>query len=69
MILILRAGNRANKRRRTGRKSDNRCHLGMLGGEGSESIKRTIAGYADISVGSDLKMLRSALENLEFWGY
>ena len=34
-------GNRANKRRRTGRKSDYRCHLGMLGGEGSESIKRT----------------------------
>jgi hypothetical protein len=60
---------RAKKRRRTGQKSDNRCHLGMLGGERSESIKLTIAEYADIPVGSDLKMLRDAIENLEFWGY
>jgi hypothetical protein len=60
---------RPNKRRRAGQKSDNRCHLGMLGGDGSESIKRTIAEYCDIPIGSDLIMLRDAIENLEFWGY
>jgi hypothetical protein len=59
------------KRRRTGRTSDNCCHLRLLdlGGEGGMFIKRTIAEFAGISVGPYLKLLRSALENLEYWGY
>lgn len=64
-------GSNRAKRRRTGRTTDNRCRLRMLdlGGEGGMWIKRTIAGYADIPVGPHLKLLRSALENLKFWGY
>ena len=67
----LSGSKRANKRRRTGRTTDNRCHLRMLdlGGEGGMWIKRNIAQFADIPVGPRLKMLRDALENLKFWGY
>jgi len=60
-----------SKRRRTGRRTDNCCHLRMLdlGYETGAVIKRKIAEFAGIPVGPELKMLRAALENLQFWGY
>ena len=60
-----------SKRRRTGRKTDDRCHLRMLdlGEETASSIKRKIAEYAGIPVGPQLKLLRAAVENLQYWGY
>jgi hypothetical protein len=70
---ISTGGNKRAKRRRTGRKRDNcplcQLHLLEIGGEGGEWIKRNIAQFADIPVGSDLKLFRSAIENLEYWGY
>jgi hypothetical protein len=48
-----------------------RCHLPRLdcGHETGVHFKRQIAEYAGVPMGHELKMLRSALANLEFWGY
>lgn len=66
-------GNKRAKRRRTGRKSDNRSlcqlHLINIGGEGGEAMKRAIFDFAGIPFGPDLKLYRTALENLEHFGY
>lgn len=60
-----------SKRRRTCRGPEKRCHLRMLdfGSETAESIKRTIAEFADVPIGPELKILHSALDTLQFWGY
>jgi len=44
-----------------------RCQLPHL--DTGNDIKRLIAQFADIPLGTELLLLRSALENLEFWGY
>jgi len=46
-----------------------RCHLSMLDTGGGSDIKRHIAEFSGISTGTELSLLRAALENLEFWGY
>lgn len=48
-----------------------RCHLPRLdfGYETGVHFKLQIAEYADVPIGHQLKMLRSASANLEFWGY
>ena len=59
------------KRRRTCRGPANQCHLRLLDacGDAGPSIKRMIAEYADIPIGEDLQILRTALDTLQFWGY
>jgi len=44
-----------------------RCHLPKL--DGGEDIKRLIGEFVGIDFGKELKLLRSAVGNLEFWGY
>ena len=44
-----------------------RCQLPRL--DTGDDIKRLIAQFADVPLGTELLLLRSALENLEFWGY
>ena len=58
------------KRRRTCRGPANQCHLRLLDacGDAGPSIKRMIAEYADIPIGEDLQILRSALDTLRVLG-
>ena len=44
-----------------------RCRLPLL--DTGDDIKRLIAQFAGIPVGKEVRLLRAALENLEFWGY
>jgi len=46
-----------------------RCRLPLLDSGGGDEIKRLIANFADIPVGKEVRLLRAALANLEFWGY
>jgi hypothetical protein len=67
-VSISPSNRKRSKRRRTVR---GKCNLRMLdlGYETGSVIKRMICEYADIPVGPELKLLRAALENLEYWGY
>eukprot|EP00977_Amphora_coffeiformis_P004238 scaffold896_cov172-Amphora_coffeaeformis.AAC.5 len=44
-----------------------RCHLSKL--DRGHDIKRLIGEFVGITFGEELKLQRSAVENLEFWGY
>lgn len=48
-----------------------RCRLPMLdkGYETGAALKKLIAQYVGIPLGEELRLLRGASENLEFWGY